>query len=49
MDSRISIADKLAILYRTAIKILRGGGTKNFSKRSTWNVLGGEKCANFSR
>ena len=30
MDSRISTIDKIAILYRTGIKFLRGG-TKNLS------------------
>ena len=32
MDSRISTIDKIAILYRTGIKFLRGGGgTQNLS------------------
>lgn len=29
MDSRIGAIDKIAILYRTGIKFLRGGGTQN--------------------
>lgn len=31
MDSRISTIDKIAILYRTGIKFLKGGGTQNLS------------------
>lgn len=31
MDSRISTIDKIAILYCTGIKFLRGGGTQNLS------------------
>lgn len=30
MDSRIDTADKLAILYRTVVKILRGGYKESF-------------------
>ena len=48
MDSKISTADKLAILYRTGIKFFRGG-TQNLLKRSAWNAFGGERRADFPR
>lgn len=32
MDSRISTIDKIAILYRTGIKFLRGGYEESFLK-----------------
>ena len=47
MDSKISTADKLAILYRTGIKFFRGGGTQNLLKRSAWNASDWERRADF--
>ena len=33
MDSRIRVIDKIAILYRTGIKFLRGGYAESFLKK----------------
>lgn len=49
MDSRINTADRLSILYRTGIKLFRGGGTQNLLKRSSWNASDRERRADFPR
>lgn len=48
MDSRINTADRLSILYRTGIKLFRGG-TQNLLKRSAWNASDRERRADFPR
>lgn len=39
MNSNIGMLDKVSILYCTGIKFLRGGGTQNLLKRSTWDAF----------
>lgn len=46
MDSRISAIDKIAILYRTGVKILRGA-VQTFPKGSTWNASSWKRSTNF--
>lgn len=41
MDSKISIFDKINIYFRTALKILRGGGTTDIFETSQRNFPSG--------
>mgnify|MGYP004656896207 CR=1 FL=1 len=43
MDSRISVIDKMAILYRTGIKVLRGGVCRVFLKEAHGIFLVGKR------
>ena len=43
MDSRISVIDKMAILYRTGIKVLRGGVCRVFLKEAHGIFLVGKE------
>lgn len=43
MDSRISVIDKIAILYRTGIKVLRGGVCRVFLKEAHGIFLVGKR------
>lgn len=43
MDSRISVIDKIAILYRTGIKVLRGRVCRAFLKEAHGIFLVGKR------
>ena len=50
MNSNIDAIDKLIILSRTGMKLLRGGGgTQSFLERSAWDASSGKRRTDFSR
>ena len=49
MNSNIDAIDKLIILSRTGMKLLRGGGTQSFLERSAWDASSGKRRTDVSR